>query len=136
MPESNEDFWPLSELPLGKTFEAMLKLRDKGLVKSVGVSNFSISKLEKLIADSGVVPAVNQVELHPYNTQDKLLAYCREKGIHLTAYSPLGSGDRPESLKQKGEPPVLDNGVVKATAAEEGLTPAQLLIAWAIDSAA
>lgn len=133
MPGGNEDFWPLSELPLAKTFEAMLKLRDKGLVKSVGVSNFGISKLEQLIADSGVVPAVNQVELHPYNPQDNLLAYCREKGICMTAYSPLGSGDRPESLKQKGEPPVLDNDVVKATAAEEGLTPAQLLIAWAID---
>ncbi len=133
MPEGMEDFWSLSELPLAKTFEAMLKLRDKGLVKSVGVSNFSISKLEKLITDSGVVPAVNQVELHPYNPQEELFAYCRDQGIHLTAYSPLGSGDRPESLKQKGEPPVLENEVIKVTAAEEGLTPAQLLIAWAID---
>ena len=86
-----------------------------------------------MIADSGVVPAVNQVELHPYNPQEELFAYCRDKGIHLTAYSPLGSGDRPESLKHKGEPPVLENDVVKATAAEESLTPAQLLIAWAID---
>ncbi|MEO0969844.1 MAG: aldo/keto reductase [Cyanobacteria bacterium J06639_18] len=133
MAEGTEDFWPLSDLPLSKTFEAMLKLRDRGLVKSVGVSNFSISKLEKLIAESGVVPAVNQVELHPYNPQEELFAYCSDKEIHLTAYSPLGSGDRPEFLRHKGESPVLENEVVKVTAAEEGLTPAQLLIAWAID---
>lgn len=133
MPQDSKGFWPLSEMPLSKTFDAMLKLRDQGLVKSVGVSNFSISKLEQLIAESGSVPAVNQVELHPYNPQNELLAYCRDKGIHLTAYSPLGSRDRPDSLKSSNEPLLLDNEVVQTTADEEGLTPAQLLIAWAID---
>ena len=132
VPEDESGFIPLSELPLSKTFEAMLRLRDKGLVKSVGVSNFSISKLEKLIAQTGVVPAVNQVELHPYNPQDDLVAYCQEKGILLTAYSPLGSGDRPDSMKAKDEPPLLENETVIATAQQEGITPGQLLIAWAI----
>ena len=51
----------------------------------------------------------------------------------MTAYSPLGSGDRPESMKQKGEPPLLENEVVNETAKKENITPAQLLIAWAID---
>jgi len=133
MPEGQEDFWPLPEMPLSKTFEAMLKLRDKGWVKSVGVSNFSISKLEQLIAESGVVPAANQVELHPYNPQPELLDYCQQQNIHLTAYSPLGSLDRPESMKQKDEPTLLENPVVRDTAAAEGITPAQLLIAWAVD---
>ncbi len=132
MPEGREDFVPLSELPLSRTFEAMLKLRDQGLVKSVGVSNFTLTKLERLIAETGVVPAVNQVELHPYNPQTKLLAYCQDQGIRLTAYSPLGSGDRPDSMKSPDEPPLLENKVVTATAAAEGLTPGQLLIAWAI----
>ena len=127
-----EDFWPLSEMPFSKTFEAMLALREKGLVKSVGVSNFTVSKLEKLIAESGAVPAMNQVELHPYNPQNELLDYCREKGIQVTAYSPLGSGDRPESMKQKDEPPLLENEVVISTAKQEGISPAQLLIAWAL----
>jgi alcohol dehydrogenase (NADP+) len=130
---ASEDFWSLTELPISKTFEAMLKLQDKGLVKSVGVSNCGISRLEQLIAESGVTPAMNQVELHPYNPQNELLQYCEEKGIRLTAYSPLGSGDRPDSMKQKGEPPLLENEVVKSTAEKEGITPAQLLIAWAID---
>ncbi len=128
-----EDFWSLAELPVSKTFDAMLKLKEKGLIKSVGVSNCGISTLEKLIAESGVVPAMNQVELHPYNPQNELLAYCQEKGIRLTAYSPLGSQDRPDSMKQQGEPPILENEIVLSTAEQEGLTPAQLLIAWAID---
>jgi alcohol dehydrogenase (NADP+) len=132
LPEGPEGFWPLSEVPLAKTFEAMLKLRDKGLVKSVGVSNFSISKLERLSTETGVVPTVNQVELHPYNLQNELLDYCRDNSIHLTAYSPLGSLDRPDALKRRDEPPLLENSVVKSIAADEGLTPGQLLIAWAI----
>ncbi|MEO1300535.1 MAG: aldo/keto reductase [Cyanobacteria bacterium J06636_16] len=133
MPENADGFWPLAEMPLSKTFAAMIKLQEQGLVKSVGVSNFSVSKLEKLIAESDVVPVVNQVELHPYNPQNDLLAYCQGQGIHLTAYSPLGSGDRPDSMKAKDEPPLLANEDVKAIAAEEGLSTAQVLIAWAID---
>lgn len=127
-----EDFLPLAEMLLSKTFEAMLKLREKNLVKSVGVSNFTVSKLKQLIDESGAVPAMNQVELHPYNPQTELLAYCREQGICVTAYSPLGSSDRPDSMKAKDEPPLLENETVKATADKEGVTPAQLLIAWAL----
>lgn len=127
------DFVPLSELPLHETFEAMLALKEKGLVRSVGVSNFSVSKLERLIEQTGVVPAMNQVELHPYNSQAELVAYCEAKGILLTAYSPLGSGDRPDSMKAKDEPPLLENETVLKTAEQEGVTPGQLLIAWAID---
>lgn len=130
---SAEDFYSIDELPLSKTFEAMAELREKGLVKSVGVSNFSISKLENIIAETGVVPAVNQVEMHPYNPQNDLLSYCQDKGIRVTAYSPLGSGDRPASMKAKDEPPLLENETVQAIAAQENLSPAQLLIAWGLD---
>lgn len=133
MPQSPDDFWPLSSLPLSKTFNAMLKLKALGLVKSVGVSNFSVKKLDQLIAESGVVPAVNQVELHPYNPQVELLDYCRDHGIHLTAYSPLGSGDRPESMKAQNEPPLLENANINEIAVSAGLSPAQILLAWAID---
>lgn len=128
-----EDFVPLSECPLSATFEALLQLKEKGLARSIGVSNFSVSKLEKLIADTGVVPAVNQVELHPYNPQLALKRYCEEKGIRLTAYSPLGSRDRPDTMKAKDEPSLLENETVVNTAKSEGITPGQLLIAWAIE---
>ncbi len=130
---NREDFIPLDECPLSATFEAMVALKAKGLARSVGVSNFSISKLEKLMAETGVVPAINQVELHPYNPQPELLAYCQDKGIQVTAYSPLGSGDRPESMKAKDEPPLLENETVKTMAEAEGVSAAQLLIAWALD---
>lgn len=133
MPQSQEDFWPLTEMPVAETFKAMIKLQEQGLVKSVGVSNFGITRLEQLISESRYTPAVNQVELHPYNPQNELLGYCQEKGIYLTAYSPLGSSDRPDSMKASDEPPLLDNAIVKDTAAEEGITPGQLLIAWAIN---
>ena len=130
---SSKDFWPISELPPSKTFDAMLKLREKGLAKSVGVSNCGLSVLRKLIAESDGIPAMNQVELHPYNPQNELLDYCREQGIAVTAYSPLGSRDRPDSMKAKNEPPLLENETVIATAKQEGITPAQLLIAWGLD---
>jgi alcohol dehydrogenase (NADP+) len=129
---SPEDFFSINELPLSKTFEAMVTLREKGLVKSVGVSNCGISTLEKLINETGVVPAVNQVEMHPYNPQIELLNYCKVKGIRVTAYSPLGSSDRPDSMKKKDEPPLLENETVGAIAAQENLSSAQLLIAWGI----
>ncbi len=130
---NREDFILLDDCPLSATFEAMVALKEKGLARSVGVSNFSVSKLEQLIAETGVVPAMNQVELHPYNPQSDLLAYCQQKGIQVTSYSPLGSGDRPDSMKVKDEPPLLENETVKAVAKSEGVSPAQLLIAWAID---
>ena len=130
--KAKEDFWSMAEMPLTDTFDAMLRLREKGLVKSVGVSNCGLTNLKKLVSGCEDRPVMNQVERHPYNPQPALLDYCREQGIALTAYSPLGSGDRPESMKQKGEPPLLENETVQAIAREENLTPAQLLIAWAI----
>lgn len=67
-------------------------LKDK--VRNVGVSNFPKEVLEELIAESGVVPVVNQIEAHPYLPQNELVAYCKEKNIHITAYSPLGNNCR------------------------------------------
>ena len=129
---SPEDFFSITELPPSRTFDAMIDLKEKGLVKSVGVSNCGMTHLQEIVANSKKSPAMNQIELHPYNPQNELLAYCQEQEILVTAYSPLGSGDRPESMKAKGEPPLLENETVKATAHREGITPAQLLIAWAI----
>ena len=131
-PKSQDDYIALSDLPLADTFEAMVQLKRKGLVKSVGVSNFSLSKLETLISACGTVPAMNQVEMHPYNPQPDLLAYCKAKGIQVTAYSPLGSGDRPESMKADDEPPLLENKTVLEMAEQVGASAAQVLIAWAI----
>eukprot|EP00878_Enallax_costatus_P021288 GHUV01022534.1.p1 GENE.GHUV01022534.1~~GHUV01022534.1.p1 ORF type:complete len:123 (-),score=38.42 GHUV01022534.1:284-652(-) len=73
-----------------------------GLVRSIGVSNFSIAKLQSLLSWSGLTvrPAVLQIEAHPYWPNDKLITYAKEQGIHVTAYSPLGSPDSATMMKR------------------------------------
>ncbi|KAG0260989.1 hypothetical protein DFQ27_003234 [Actinomortierella ambigua] len=83
----------LEETDFTETWKAMEQLLDTGKVRAIGVSNFSVKNLEKLLKTAKVVPAVNQVEMHPELPQWGLLEYCRSKGIHMTAYSPLGSTD-------------------------------------------
>jgi alcohol dehydrogenase (NADP+) len=105
---------------------------DAGLCRYIGVSNFSVGKIETLLKTARIRPAANQVESHPFLAQDELLEYCREQGLVFTAYSPLGSGDRAEAFKKPDEPKPLEDPVVTALAARHGVTTAQLLIAWAI----
>lgn len=96
-------------------------------VRAIGVSNFNVELLEKIIQATGVVPAVNQIEAHPSLIQPELFAYCKEKGIVITAYSPLGNNIT-------GKPRVLDSPEVKTIAERLGKTPAQVLIAWGAKS--
>ncbi|KAL7274562.1 H/ACA snoRNP pseudouridylase subunit [Rhizina undulata] len=78
-----------------KTYKELEKLLDTGKVKAIGVSNFSVPYLEKLLAEVSVIPAVNQVENHPLLPQHELVDFCKSKGIIVTAYSPLGSAGGP-----------------------------------------
>ncbi|KAL5638376.1 hypothetical protein ACGC1H_005154 [Rhizoctonia solani] len=105
-----------------ETWKAMEELLPTGKVKSIGVSNFSIKTLEVLLLEAKVVPATNQVELHPALPSFKLLEYCKSKGIILTAYSPLG---RNVNL-------FADSPEFKSLNESEGLGTAQLLISWAL----
>src|SRR5699024_1936882 len=116
-----------------ETWEAMLEAKKQGLVRHVGVSNFSVPKLSDLIARSGQVPEVNQVELHPFLQQVKLLEFCAGNDIHVTAYSPLGSGDRHASLKAEAEPSLLDHPTIVEIAEKHQFSPAQVLIKWSLD---
>jgi|LGVE01.1.fsa_nt_gb alcohol dehydrogenase (NADP+) len=131
-PESAQDFIALDDLPVTKTWAAMESLVDKGLCRHVGVSNFSISKLKDLLAGARLKPEMNQIELHPYLQQPTMLEFCHQNGIHLTAYSPLGSPDRPDVFKAQDEPVLLQEGTITEVAARLGVTPAQVLIGWAI----
>ena len=132
-PESGSEFCSLDEVPLSETWQAMEDCVSKGLCKSIGVSNFSIAKLDELLSKASVVPAVNQVECHPFFPQTALLDWCEENTIKLIAYSPLGSGDRPDHLKKADEPSLLQHEVVAEIAAARDVRPAQILIAWAVN---
>ncbi|KAI0084598.1 Aldo/keto reductase [Irpex rosettiformis] len=107
---------------LVETWKEMEKLLDTGKVKSIGVSNFSIKTLETLLAHAKVVPVTNQIELHPLYPQFELQKYCQDKGILLTAYSPLGQG-RPEFFQ--------DSDYAKIVEAHK-VNPAQIAISWLV----
>jgi alcohol dehydrogenase (NADP+) len=129
-PEKDEDFLSLKEVPIIETWKAMLKAKQRGLVKHLGVSNFSSKKLKDLIAKTDDKPEMNQVELHPFLQQDDLVEFCHSNDIHLTAYSPLGSGDRSEEMKADDEPSLLENEVINIIAEKHDCSPAQVLIAF------
>lgn len=107
-----------------KTWQLMQELPSTGKTRAVGVSNVSVSQLEKLLADKGnkVVPAVCQVETHPLLPQNKLLDFCTKHDILLEAYSPLGS---------QGSP-LIDEPVIKEIAKKYNADPAQIIISWDI----
>ncbi|CAM4702375.1 unnamed protein product [Lepidochelys olivacea] len=117
-----------SDVDYVDTWRAMEKLVDEGLVKSVGVSNFNISQLERLLSVCRIKPAANQVELHPYLTQPKLVEYCRSKGIVLIAYSPFGCPAMPRPTGKNSPVPLLENPTVNEIAQKHGKTSAQVLI--------
>ena len=132
-PENNDDFLSLDEVPIIETWEAMLEAKKQGLVKHVGVSNFSSKKLKDLMSKTDDAPEMNQVELHPYLHQDDLLQFCKENEIALTGYSPLGSSDRTEEMKADDEPSLLQNELVQKIAEKRNATVAQVLIKWSVD---
>lgn len=131
-PKSADDLISLDDLPVTKTWGGMEGCVDEGLARHIGVSNFSARKLQTLLNEARIKPAMNQVELHPYLQQSDLLGFCMDNDIHVTAYSPLGSSDRPEGMKQEGEPVLLEDATIKVLADRHQASPAQILIAWAL----
>lgn len=108
-----------------ETWKAVIDIykNGRGKVRAIGVSNFSKRHLDMIIDATGVVPAVNQIEAHPGLQQDELEAYGKEKGIHFTAYSPLGNNIT-------GKPRIVDSHEVKSIAEKIKADPAQVLVAW------
>lgn len=133
MPESPDDFLSLDEVPLSETWAAMEELLDDGLVRHIGVSNFNVPKLRRLMDAAAHAPEMNQIEMHPYLQQREMLAFAQEHGVPLTAYSPLGSKDRPEGMKAEDEPILLEDPTITEIADRHDATPGQVLIRWALE---
>ncbi|MDT8346826.1 MAG: aldo/keto reductase [Flavobacteriaceae bacterium] len=129
-PQTAEEYLSLDEVPLAETWGALLRQKETQKVRHVGVSNFSIPKLQNIIDATGAIPAMNQVELHPYLQQDALLEFCNNQHIILTAYSPLGSRDRIPEMKAENEPHLLQDPKVLELTEKLHASPAQVLIAW------
>lgn len=132
-PEDAEEYLSIEQAPISQTWAGMEQAASSGLCRNIGVSNFSRSKIEKLLDTATIRPAVNQVESHPYLQQQDLLQWCNEQDIVLTAYSPLGSGDRAETMKRADEPSLLKDPVILSIAEQQGLSAGQVLIAWALN---
>ena len=116
-------------VPIHETWRAVEELVDLGLVKSIGVANFTGAMLTDLLTYGKIKPAVNQIELHPYNPQTQLVEYCQHHDIAVTAYSPLGS---PGNIESKNTPILLKDQTVAKIADTHQKTPAQILIKWAL----
>jgi 2,5-diketo-D-gluconate reductase A len=100
------------------TWRAFIELKQRGLARSIGVSNFHTPYLERIIAQTGVTPSANQIELHPYLTQERAVAENRELGIAIESWSPLASGE------------VLDDPVISPIAEAHVKSVAQAVIRW------
>ena len=131
-PTSAADFEDPASVPIASTWAGMEAALAAGLTRHIGVSNFSRRKLEELLAHCNVRPEVNQIERHPLLQQPELIAYCQANGIAITAYSPLGSLDRPDFVQAPDAPVLLEHPLIAAIAEAHGCTPAQVLLAWQI----
>ena len=103
-----------------ETWKAFERLRESGRVRSIGVSNFLAHHLQRLLDETDVVPAVDQIELHPYHQQPETTAFAEEHGIAIEAWGPLG----------QGKYPLFELPAITGPATAHGRTPAQVVIRW------
>jgi 2,5-diketo-D-gluconate reductase A len=101
-------------------WERMIELRAAGLTRSIGVSNFLVPHLERIVASTGVVPAVNQIELHPAHQQREITGWAARQGVRIEAWGPLG----------QGKYDLFDLPAIKDAASEHDRTPAQVVLRW------
>jgi diketogulonate reductase-like aldo/keto reductase len=111
--------WPVAGLRL-ESWRALVDIYKQGKVKAIGVSNYTIGHLKELFGDSGIRPAVNQVEFNPFNFRSELLSFCKEEGIKIQGYTPLSRADK------------FRNPVVKEISYKYSKTPAQIFLRWAL----
>jgi alcohol dehydrogenase (NADP+) len=117
-----------------RTWRQMEKLVDLGLVRHIGTSNMTIPKLQLLLRDARIRPAVNEMELHPHFQQPELFRFVREQGIEPVGYSPVGSPNRPERDRTSGDTVDIEDPVIVAIARRLGIHPAVVCLKWAVQN--
>ncbi len=132
-PKDGSEMIDLKHIPLAETWQGMIALKENNLTKHIGVSNFSIKKINDLINETGVCPEALQLELHPFLQQNKIVEFANANNIIVTGFCPLGSSDRPLNRISAGEPKLFENKTIIDIAQEKGNTPAQIMLAWAIN---
>jgi alcohol dehydrogenase (NADP+) len=115
-----------------KTWRAMESLVEKGLVRHIGTSNMTIPKIELLLRDCTIKPAVNEMELHPHFQQPELFQYCLDHGISPIGYCPVGSPSRPERDRTPDDTVDIEDPAIVEIARRYGVHPAVLCVAWAV----
>ena len=131
-PKRPAEFLAPEAIPITETWQAMEKMVKKGLCRFIGVCNFNLPRLIELKRQAAIQPVINQIELHPYLQQLKMLEYCKQNGVLLTAYAPLGSGDRPAAMKKDKEPSLLTQPIVVDIAKRRQMSPGQVLLSWGL----
>uniref|UniRef100_K1PVE5 Aldo-keto reductase family 1 member B10 n=1 Tax=Magallana gigas TaxID=29159 RepID=K1PVE5_MAGGI len=128
-PRTEDGKWKIAEKSdLLETWKAMEELVDLGLTKSLGVSNFSISQVERICKIAKHKPVTNQVECHIYWPQNELFEACKKLGVTITAYAPIGSPGRPDRIKKEDDPIAMEEPIIQKIAKKYGKTPAQVLL--------
>ncbi|RAL10544.1 aldo/keto reductase family protein [Aspergillus homomorphus CBS 101889] len=112
------------------TWAAMERLVDKGKVRLIGVSNFNTLKINRLLQTARIPPAVNQIEIHPYLQQTELVAFCKERGIHVMAHQPLGGKPDDDDDDEARRPRPLYEPVIALLSIKNYRSPAQIMLAW------
>lgn len=131
-PDASKPQMEHEPVPISETWTAMEALKEAGLAKEIGVSNFGTSLLRDLLSYAKIPPAVLQIESHPYLTQDKLIRFCKESEIGVTAFSPLGALSYYQIGFADPSESILETEVVKAIAKVHERTAAQILLRWGI----
>ena len=122
-----------SKIPLSDTWRAMELLKESGLVKHIGVCNYSSGLLHDLMNYCKIKPEVLQIESHPYLTQEKLIKLAQNYDLEVTAFSPLGSISYEELGGAKEEESLIRNKTIKSISTDLDVTPAQLILSWALN---
>ncbi|HEV3342658.1 MAG TPA: aldo/keto reductase [Pirellulales bacterium] len=131
-PKAARPAMEFAKVQLAETWQAIEELVAAGLTRSIGVCNCNCALLRDLVSYARICPAVLQVELHPYLTQEKLLRFCREAAIAVTGFSPLGAVSYLPLKMASAEESVLDERVVLDAARRHAKTPAQIVMRWAV----